>query len=461
MLDIDNAPQDRAKALRNAEYASLTKRAATENSHALIDAVHQQIVAYETRQGIRKRRRVGKALAFVRALEAFVGDLLGALGRGEREAGWVYHPVTARFFTNDVVTFRDFDALRRALVALDLVEEVDAVQFWGFDRSIVTKRFATRFRATAQLRELAIAHGVSPRDASDHFIQGPPEHPLVLKGGSRREPERGYKIPGKVMKFRREGPLGPLEQTIKNLNNFIDQFTLRGGTHRGYIRLFNLGDHPAFKWDLGGRLYSLGEDSYQQMGSDERLKMTIDGKPVCELDIKASYLTIFHAQQGQPLDFETNPDPYELPELAATPRSVVKSFITATFGNGQFPDKWSRKAVGDYKEETGKNLTKLHPIAQVRDAVAKAYPLLANLRQDDEKPPIWARLMYLESQALFWTMLTLKDVGVPSLSVHDSLIVQCDNEQLARATLSDAYRATTGAVANIITKSLGLHEEGS
>jgi hypothetical protein len=30
------------------------------------------------------------------------------------------------------------------------------------------------------------------------------------------------------------------------------------------------------------------EASYQQMGSAERLKMTIDGKRVCELDIKAT-----------------------------------------------------------------------------------------------------------------------------------------------------------------------------
>jgi hypothetical protein len=34
-------------------------------------------------------------------------------------------------------------------------------------------------------------------------------------------------------------------------------------------------------------------DSYQVMGSDERLKMTINGEPVAEIDIGASYLTIF------------------------------------------------------------------------------------------------------------------------------------------------------------------------
>jgi hypothetical protein len=49
-----------------------------------------------------------------------------------------------------------------------------------------------------------------------------------------------------------------------------------------------VGDHPAFAWNLGGRLYSQGQDSYQSLSSDQRLDMTIDGEPVCELDIRAS-----------------------------------------------------------------------------------------------------------------------------------------------------------------------------
>ncbi len=451
MLDHTDEDKARGKALRDAEYAPLTKRAVTENGHALIADVYQQIMTYEA--GTRKRKRGGRAPAFVRALEAFVGDLLGALGRREHAAAWVYRSVTQRSFTNEAVKFRDFDAIRRALLALGLIEEARAVHFWGNfgNGPFVSRRFATRFRATLQLQELAMTHGVSPCDASVHFINGLPDHPLILRGGSHRAPE-GYKIPGKVMQFDCTGSLAAMEQTLRDLNTFIDQFTLRGGTHRGYIRVFNVGDHPAFNWDLGGRIYSLGDDSYQQMSSAGRLKMTIDGKPVCELDIKASYLTIFHALQEQPLDFDGNRDPYQLPELTSTPRDVVKAFITATFGNGQFPAKWSRKAVSDYKAETGVSLDKQYPFAQVREAVAAAYPLLAELREDKAQPPIWARLMYMESEALFQTMLALKDVGVPSLSVHDSLVVPLDSEQRARGALSDLYRKATGAMPYVVIK---------
>ena len=40
-----------AKALRNGEYASLTSRAVTDNSHALIDDVYQRVTDYEILHG--------------------------------------------------------------------------------------------------------------------------------------------------------------------------------------------------------------------------------------------------------------------------------------------------------------------------------------------------------------------------------------------------------------------------
>ena len=68
----------------------------------------------------------------------------------------------------------------------------------------------------------------------------------------------------------------------------------------------------------------------------------------------------------------------------------------------------SREAVSDYKADTGKSLDKQYPISQVRDAVARTYPLMAKLGQNEAQPPIWATLMYLESQAMFRTMLGLR-----------------------------------------------------
>jgi hypothetical protein len=450
MLDHTDQDETLGKALRDAEYASLTRHAVTDNSHALIDDVRRQIVDYEVQHGLRKRKRVGKTLAFIRALEGFVGDLLEAIAHKDRAAGWVYRSVAPGSFTGDAVSFRDFDAIRAALRALGLMEERPAVAHWieAFGQQFPQNRKATRFRATAQLEELATTHCVSLPDIGRHFIAELPIHPLVLKGHSRRAPEDGYKIPGKKMKIAYTDELRAMEQAIIDLNNFIDRFDIRGGTHRGFIRVFNCGDDDAFQWNLGGRLYSPGKDSYQQMGSTERLKMTVDGEPVCELDIKSSYLTIFHALKRQPLDVANNPDPYDLPELSATPRDVVKALVTATFGNGQFPARWSSKAARDYKEKTGESLSKQHPIKPLHDAVAKAYPLLEGLRQDDAQPPIWARLMYREGDAVFRTTLALRDLNIPCLPVHDSVIVPRDNERRTSCrcymkTLPGRYRTSS------------------
>lgn len=135
-------------------------------------------------------------------------------------------------------------------------------------------------------------------------------HPLVRKTTSTWS--GSYKIRGRKMKidYTKDEKAVELEEVITGLNAFIAQFDIRGGTHHGYIREFNCGDHASFAWDLGGRLYSVGDENYQGLSADERKLMTIDGQPVIELDIRASALTIFHGQRGQPLDFEANPDPY-------------------------------------------------------------------------------------------------------------------------------------------------------
>jgi hypothetical protein len=455
---LDQAQENAlAQALRDAGYASLTRRAATDSSHALVDEVLRLIATVEAR----KRQRLGpRAAAFRQAVERFVGDLLVALAKAQHSntvtvAGWVRRSVSPNAFSGGPVSFRTFEAIRAALSALGLVDEAPGVtQFReAFGKRFVLSRYDTRWRATAQLAELAAKRGVSLLDIGRHFVSVPelPLHPLVRKTTSTWS--GSYKIAGRKMKidYIKDAKAVELEEVIIGLNAFMAQFDIRGGTHHGYIREFNCGDHPSFAWELGGRLYSVGDESYQGLSASERKLMTIDGQPVIELDIRASALTIFHGQAGQQLDFTANPDPYTLPELNDTPRDVVKKFITATFGNGQFPTRWPQKTAREYKEETGQSLSKQHPITQVRSAVARAYPLLAELRRDYPEPPLWAKLMYLESEAILTTMLALADLGIPSLSAQDSIIVPQDSEKLARVTLSKFYEGITGATPHVTT----------
>jgi hypothetical protein len=218
MLDhtgTDDAAAARGEALRDANYASLTRRAATDNSHSLIDEVLRLIGAAEARE----RQRGTKAKEALRqAVEGFVGDLLMALakaqhngsdvaitehGHGVAVAGWVRRSTSSNSFSGGPVSFRTFNAIRAALTALSLVEEVPGVtQFREvFGKQFVLNRYDTRWRGTARLEELAAARGVSLVDIGKHFVSVPelPLHPLIRKTTSTWS--GSYKIPGRKMKI--------------------------------------------------------------------------------------------------------------------------------------------------------------------------------------------------------------------------------------------------------------------
>jgi hypothetical protein len=107
MLDQADQENAHAQALRDADYASLTRRAATDSSDALVDEVLRLIATVEARE----RQRGAKATAaFRQAVERFVGDLLVALAKaqhndgdvavtehGNSVGGWVVARITVTF----------------------------------------------------------------------------------------------------------------------------------------------------------------------------------------------------------------------------------------------------------------------------------------------------------------------------------------------------------------------------
>jgi hypothetical protein len=188
-------------------------------------------------------------------------------------------------------------------------------------------------------------------------------------------------------------------------------------------------------------MYSQGDDSYQRLSQDHRLRMTIDGEPVCEIDIRASYLTIYHAHFGVPLDAER--DPYELPGLPADTRGVIKLWFVATFGNNGHLDRWPREIARKYREEHGRPIGKRYPVKRIRENALKLYPLLEKWGREDFG---WPDLMFTESQAMIGAISELMSLSIPSLSVHDSLIVPVAKQEIAEQTLSKHYLKATGTV---------------
>ena len=70
------------------------------------------------------------------------------------------------------------------------------------------------------------------------------------------------------------------------------------------------------------------------------------------------------------------------------------------------------------------------------------FPALTKL---EEHSDIWADLQFLEAQAVIGTMLILMRVhGIPSLSMHDGLIVPRSKAELAKGILAKEFKRVVG-----------------
>jgi hypothetical protein len=453
-MDAETDAKPPRSELLDASYAALDSKAITNDARKLVDTLCDQLTATELQLGKRQHQRVKTAGQFRAAVEAFLADLVRAHAYG---TGLVYRPLRPASFTGEAVSYRTFVTISKLLIETGLVESwsgyQDAVQWYEGGPKVGYRGYATRFRAKQTLLDLCAQHGIAVEDVDRHFLLPLPEEPLQLRASSSRN-GIGEKVDGKPIHFGR--PHGA-EEVVRELNEFLDGFELRGGTHRGYIRRFNNGDHPDFAWNMGGRFYSQGNASYQKMSKDQRLRMTIDGEAVCEIDIRASYLTIFHAWNGAYLD--PRRDPYELPGLGPEARPVVKAWFHAMFGSDGHLTKWPKDTAAKYLEKTGRRLSKDHPIARIREKAFEAHPVLARWGQpidvtkmncwqdhpmldrwrDRTRRMGWADLMYLESEAVLYAVRTLAGYGVPSFSMHDSLIVPASKQELAVEWLRKGY----------------------
>lgn len=423
--------------LRDATFASLEGHPCTEAAQALTEvvneqALHQLVHAEFLGEPKTNRNKLKPAIA------AFLADLLSAEGK------WVYRSLKKDSFTGPVGA-RAFLALQQAMRELGLVDHYGGnVSHWvRFDErgpALANRRWASRYRPTKKLIALAGEHGISLENALDHFDYGLPKQPLQKRAASTRVARR--KVQGEVMKFEHTDLSLKLEADVQELNEFLAKQTFGGGcVHRGYVRMFHNGDAADFNWDQGGRLYSQPADrNYQQQSGEKRLEMTINGSPVVEIDLRASYLTIFHAWHGVQLDREQ--DPYVIPGLGEEARNVVKLWVAATFGSTEPLRKWPSVILKDYKEKHGHPLDrqKYHAV-QLGELIIKHHPLLGQWGQPLKggRARTWADLMFDESRVIVAAMQGLMRDGVPSLAVHDSLIVPEQHERQGAMALMAAF----------------------
>jgi hypothetical protein len=387
----------------------------------------------------RKNRRGAEALEkYHRATGAVIADLM--LGFRREKSPLSYRTLSPATFNDGPVSYRNFKSIVDSLEGLGLVFK--AAQGF-YKREIISSGQATRYGINTLLLEIAADFEITPANIDRHFACELPWRPLVLHSAKERDDCRHstsrYRpfTEKKKVRFEPTDQTKKLEAEVTELNEFFSGFKLEGGTHRGYRRIFNLGSEVGYRWNKGGRLYSVGDENYQMLPADERGQMRINGELVAELDIRASFLTILYAQRGQVLDLST--DPYEVQGI---PRDVVKQWVVMTLGHDTYHRSWPKSFKDKFFEETGEELQKVHPIRMVRDEVLSRHTVIA---KSQHSPIDIFDLMYLEAEAMVCAMLQLKRAyKIPSLTVHDSIIVRERDICAAAEAVTRSFKSVCG-----------------
>lgn len=432
-----------ADALEFARLASLRGTAQSAQAQALVsslaDRYPRKSIAGKKPYALRRTKP-----AFEHAIAAFLAELLAAHG-DELRGGWIRCSLDKDKFKGQQVTWAHFGNLRAAWDAAGLIETKKGYPgALGFGNPGPSHGMMTRFKATPQLLSACAEHGITPDNVNAHFALA-------------------YEMPSELVQLTSpsvQTPTTPrttkLREDVAELNTFFAKHVLSHDTirHIGWVRKFHQ-HHAGYNWNKGGRLYSqptAKNINYQNVDEDTRLEMRIDGEPVAEIDLGSSFLSIFYALNDQQLD--PNKDAYQgILGPSAVDRYVAKFWINASFGNQGLISKWSKDNIDSLNDKLrDKHLPnfdpKSYPTKRVRESVLKKHPLLERWGQPLRgRVRDWGDLMFTESEVIVGAMLILmREHGVPSMPVHDSLIVAHSHVDVACDVLRDRFRVETGTI---------------
>lgn len=221
------------------------------------------------------------------------------------------------------------------------------------------------------------------------------------------------------------------QQTVLRFNDLLSRHTLAdasGTPVETTLRRIFTGD-----LSNGGRLYA----DYQSLPEADRLRCTIDGEPVCEIDLKASHVAILAALYRHPQRLPK--DPYtaiswvQTPDLRKAAKNLVQCIIHAPGGR---PSRFPRQRDGiSFKARYGlgdKSVTDLLP------AVFEAMPFL------DGSPCLTLHLQYIEAEVLITVLERCLHSGIAAFPIHDSLLVRRSDEELILQILQGTLREFLG-----------------
>lgn len=428
----------------------------SEEAKSFIQHLHGQIRSTKPL----KRERADAAVKFHLAVERFISNLIVLCAKPDG-AGWMGQSMKKEAYTGSAITYRHIETVVNGLTATGLLTREKGIPAFGADWDNPNKKMqkageASKFKATTELVSLLESFGISLTDVPKHFRLH--RDTIELRGprGAKDYSAHGDNPRTQKCIYTPTARAAQLKQTVEDLNSFLSGFKLSGGSHSRFYRIFNeCTSVDDYGWNKGGRLYSdsgSAEPSYQALsgkGSEaSRQQLKIDNEATVEIDISASYLTIFHSLAGEPLSLPTGTDPYT---RIHSDRSLAKDWMKISFGKGQLLERWPPRYSKEYREKNGKGPGDVVKASQMAEEALQAFPSLSRL---EAVGLTWADLMFVESEVIIGTMrqLQLMD-GVPSYPVFDSLIVPVSQVEVSALRLIENFCHAVGVVPLIKTDS--------
>lgn len=180
------------------------------------------------------------------------------------------------------------------------------------------------------------------------------------------------------------------------------------------------------RMDRGGRLYG----GWQVQGEESRVKATIDGEPVAEIDLRACNLVLLTGLTGAPMPANQFEDPYSLlPCVQEDPskRKIVKAIALELIGSGN-PDK--RRSDDLMKK------IELKPFKAFKAELKDGYPALLKMK---ERGLDSNGLAYHESEIVIRTIEALHAQGVVAYPMHDAILVKEKEADIAASELRQRF----------------------
>lgn len=231
-----------------------------------------------------------------------------------------------------------------------------------------------------------------------------------------------------------------LREEMERINSFLAHADFRFAgelqTPTALRRMFLLRSmHDGHTFDLSGRLFG---GWWQDMKSDLRHLITIEGEPIADLDFSACFANLAYIRTTGRL---YQGDPYDIPGLEQH-RDAAKMAMLSLLSRSHD----MRRLSSELKEALPEGWT----ARRLVESFARHHPDLAESFGRD----IGVELMAAESRIMVALLLKLETLGIPAMGLHDGIQVAASQRGKAAEAMEEVSERLLGVALPVKEKAI-------